>query len=220
MQVAVWIGRFRNAAFLGTVVVLIAGAGVLWLHVARTLTEAKPVNVAGPPPSAIVWGDRVFSSSNQLRDWLDSRGMSYRGWAQRHPAAVRIVDPGKAVPASRNVRRSAPHPRIPPTRATAAAHGVDGRDVSRVIPAIPALAGAILAALAAFAVAFKRGIVRLPPQSKRVAGAVTVRGLRLDRVLIARGFHLARAVDGTAGIYLLAGAGAILVGVGIAALFG
>lgn len=215
MQVAVWIRRFRYAAFLGTVVVLIAGAGVLWLHVARTLTEAKPVKVAGPPPSAIVWGDRVFSTSNQLRAWLDSRGMSYRGWAQRHPAAVRIVDPGKAVPASRN---SAVHPRVPPTRRAAAARGVDGRDANRVITVFAVVA--VFAALAALALAFKRGIVRLPPQSKRLAGAVIVRGLRLDRVLIARGFHLARAVDGTAGIYLLAGAGAILLGVAVAALFG
>jgi hypothetical protein len=80
-----------------------------WVVVARTLTHAKPVHVAGSRPSAIVWGDRVFSSRAQLAGWLTARGGSYRHWSALHPVARSTVE---------HTARKAFRP--PPTRTKAA----------------------------------------------------------------------------------------------------
>lgn len=39
------------------------------------------------PGDSIAWGDRVFSSREQLASWMASRGESYANWARTHPLA-------------------------------------------------------------------------------------------------------------------------------------
>ena len=44
---------------------------------------------------ALVWADRVFTSEQQFSEWLDSRGVDYAAWVERHPG----VAPWEAPPA-------------------------------------------------------------------------------------------------------------------------
>ena len=60
---------------------------MIWLHVAQTIRTAEPASVQAPGPTAVAWGDRVFTSRKQLEVWLEARGLSYRAWAHNHPAA-------------------------------------------------------------------------------------------------------------------------------------
>ena len=62
--------------------------------IAGLLVFAAPGRTAapGPPPSAIVWGDGVFSNRTAIADWLSSRGASYGRWARLHPAARDVVE--------------------------------------------------------------------------------------------------------------------------------
>ena len=36
----------------------------------------------------LVWGGEEFTSKPAFQDWLRERGLSYRRWAERHPAAA------------------------------------------------------------------------------------------------------------------------------------
>ncbi len=53
--------------------------------------EARPA--APGQPGALVWGNGVFANALELDAWLRIRGVSYKTWARRHPAAVRIIAP-------------------------------------------------------------------------------------------------------------------------------
>jgi hypothetical protein len=75
------------------VAVLLAAAALAtawWLVVAQ-LRDAAPVS-SPARPSAIVWGDRVFTSKGALASWLRAHGVDYGRWSSTHPAALRIVD--------------------------------------------------------------------------------------------------------------------------------
>jgi len=86
-------GLRRRCIVLG--VLLIAAAP--WSAVARA--------DIGDRPTAIVWGDNVFSSRADLAAWLASRGATYGRWARLHPEGRAIVEhravrpaPASAVP--------------------------------------------------------------------------------------------------------------------------
>lgn len=73
-------GLRRRCIVLG--VLLIATAP--WSGVARA--------DSGDQPTAIVWGDNVFSSRADLAAWLASRGATYGRWARLHPEGRAIVE--------------------------------------------------------------------------------------------------------------------------------
>lgn len=69
------------------VLVALAAIAIPWYTVARTLADAKPVARSSVSPSGVVWGDRVFTSRDDLTAWLHRRGAAYSVWASRHPHA-------------------------------------------------------------------------------------------------------------------------------------
>ena len=74
----------------GFALAVLVAAGVL-----AFLPRAVKTQPAAPGRSgALVWGDGVFANALELEAWLRIRGASYRTWALRHPAAVKLVAPG------------------------------------------------------------------------------------------------------------------------------
>ena len=73
-------------------VAVIAAAVVAlpWIFAVQKLMSPRPV-VSGANPTALVWGDRVFSSPRSIAGWLSPHGESYKGWAPLHPQAVAIL---------------------------------------------------------------------------------------------------------------------------------
>ena len=61
-----------------------------------------------PPgePGALVWGDGLFTNALELQAWLRIRGVSYKTWAQRHPAGVKLLTP-QPVPLARQPKVAA-----------------------------------------------------------------------------------------------------------------
>jgi hypothetical protein len=59
--------------------------------VGRTIADAKPVIGPFVPPTAVVWGDLVFSSRPPLAAWLHRRGVVFSVWAERHPRASQVL---------------------------------------------------------------------------------------------------------------------------------
>ena len=76
-------------ALLGLVAAAVA-AGVVLLGIVHAF-KTPPSRATVPKPSAIVWGNRVFSSDRALAYWLGERGASYQSWAERHTAASRVI---------------------------------------------------------------------------------------------------------------------------------
>lgn len=73
-----------------------AVAGAILLGTAAFAFVPREVKTNRPPPGqtgALVWGNGVFANALELEAWLRIRGGSYRIWAQRHPAAVKIIAP-------------------------------------------------------------------------------------------------------------------------------
>ena len=140
---------------------ILVGAAVLTLMPRGVKTEQPPPG----SPGALVWGDGLFTNALELQAWLRVRGVSYKTWARRHPAGVKLVapPPGSLRP-SRPAR--APVKKVPakkatpvkekakPSRTTSPAESAASRPDSPaatsgvpswVLPAL--LAGACLAAL-------------------------------------------------------------------------
>src|ERR1043165_7137941 len=88
-------------------------AAVPWIVVAWKLEHAKPVAAPSVQPSAIVWADRVFTSSHALRVGLRAHGVSYTAEAAPPPrsAATIAPKPAAALPTS----TVAPPPAAAPT---------------------------------------------------------------------------------------------------------
>jgi hypothetical protein len=78
------------------IVVALLLAAVPWVVVAWKLEHAKPVAAPSVQPSAIVWADRVFTSSHALKVWLRDHGVSYNAWVAAHPRSAAIIDPKAA----------------------------------------------------------------------------------------------------------------------------
>ena len=55
--------------------------------------EVKPERPPPGSPGALVWGDGQFTNALELQAWLRVRGVSYKTWARRHPAGVKLVAP-------------------------------------------------------------------------------------------------------------------------------
>lgn len=121
----------RALPLLG-IIVLYGAMGYGWWTVAQRMAPAERPKTIGHP-TAIVWGDRVYASPAAFKQWLKARGVRYRSWARRHPAALRIVDPAavktrRPVPTRvagthRVVTRTTPKPAPAPVVSTKRAPG-------------------------------------------------------------------------------------------------
>lgn len=40
-----------------------------------------------PPESTLQWGDEVYTSETQFKEYLDANGLRYSTWVNRHPGA-------------------------------------------------------------------------------------------------------------------------------------
>jgi hypothetical protein len=62
------------------------------LAAALAIWSASVVGSTPPEPplsrSTVLWADRLFTDADDLAAWLNSRGASYRTWAERHPRAA------------------------------------------------------------------------------------------------------------------------------------
>jgi hypothetical protein len=83
-------GLRRRCIVLGVLLLVTAP----WSGVARA--------DSGDQPTAIVWGDNVFSSRADLAAWLASRGATYGRWARLHPEGRAIVE-HRALPSAPTV---------------------------------------------------------------------------------------------------------------------
>ena len=69
----------------------VACIAIPWYVVAQRLHDVTPVSSSATSASAVVWGDRVFSSPKSFAHWLRSHGASYVLWGQRHPDALIVL---------------------------------------------------------------------------------------------------------------------------------
>jgi hypothetical protein len=73
-------------------VVAVAVVAVVWVQVALVLDKPLRQSASTLQPTAVVWGNRVFSDVRSLRRWLMSRGESYSAWSRTHPQARAILE--------------------------------------------------------------------------------------------------------------------------------
>lgn len=52
-----------------------------------------PPTLAAAQPTGLVWADRVFTSRQDLAQWLEARGSSYERWAARHTGVAKTFSP-------------------------------------------------------------------------------------------------------------------------------
>jgi hypothetical protein len=52
----------------------------------------KGNTVAAPPPTSIIWADRVYVSKQDLAKWLRARGGSYQEWAAKHDEMAAVLE--------------------------------------------------------------------------------------------------------------------------------
>ena len=69
----------------------VACIAVPWYAVSQKLRDASPVEPSPSFATAVVWGDRVFSSPKSLGHWLRFHGASYSLWGERHPHARLVL---------------------------------------------------------------------------------------------------------------------------------
>ena len=66
---------------------------------------------------ALVWGDGLFTNPLELQAWLRIRGVTYKEWAQKHPAGVKLLAP-QPVPLAKKpkvvAKKPAPKPAAKP----------------------------------------------------------------------------------------------------------
>ena len=71
---------------------IVACAAAIWLQVVHTIRHPEPIAVPPRPHVAgVVWGHRVYVDVATFRGVLTARGVSYAGWARKHPAAAKII---------------------------------------------------------------------------------------------------------------------------------
>jgi len=81
----------RPAVNYVAVFAAVACIAIPWYAVSQKLRDASPVRPSVSSATAVVWGDRVFSSPSGLRLWLRARGASYAVWGGRHPRALSLL---------------------------------------------------------------------------------------------------------------------------------
>jgi len=81
----------------------LAGAILVGTGVYAFVPTKIESNPAAPGQSgALVWGDGLFTNALELQAWLRIRGVSYKTWARRHPAGVKLIAP-RPVPRARKL---------------------------------------------------------------------------------------------------------------------
>ncbi|MEO5576941.1 MAG: hypothetical protein ABIR67_07925 [Gaiellaceae bacterium] len=129
---------------------------------------------------ALIWGDGVFANALELEAWLRIRGVSYRQWARKHPAAVKLLAPGPK-PATPVKAQAKATPKPAPAKAKAKATPA-AKETVAAPPATPAAAGSeggaslawdpvllgVLALLAVLGGALMTGLSRLSPSSQTI----------------------------------------------------
>jgi hypothetical protein len=68
--------------------VVLAGAAVAGVLPRAVKSDPAPPGHAG----ALVWGNGVFANKLELEAWLRIRGVSYKSFARKHPAAVKLLE--------------------------------------------------------------------------------------------------------------------------------
>jgi hypothetical protein len=120
----------RRLILLAALAAVAAAAFSAWVFVAHVLRSGEPVGSTSLRPTAVVWGNRVFTDRSSIEAWLRVRGVAYPVWAKRNPSLAATIDPA-ARAAARSVRavgarpakkRSAPVPAPAPAAAPAADH--------------------------------------------------------------------------------------------------
>jgi hypothetical protein len=89
--------------------VLGAVVAVPWVYVARQLSNPPAPVQSALHPTAVFWGDRVFTSAAELRAWLHARGVSYDAWANAHPDESAVFEGRRGTPPS-TTSEAAPKP--------------------------------------------------------------------------------------------------------------
>lgn len=115
---------------------LLAAGFAFGLVTAATELTKGPI----PEPAAatsIVWADRVFSTTHDMKVWLRAKGMTYEKWAALHPDASAVLE--------RNGRKAATGP-APSTASATRAAGVSAKPDNTTL-ALVVLAASILGIL-------------------------------------------------------------------------
>ena len=115
-------------------------------------------NPAAPGESgALVWGDGLFTNPLELQAWLRIRGVSYKEWAQKHPAGVKLLapqpvslakkskvakNPAPKPAAKPGVPAAKPTPRVARAPAQTSAQAEETATPNWILPALIACAGA------------------------------------------------------------------------------
>jgi hypothetical protein len=163
--------------------VLLLVAALPWFFVVRTIASAKPIKSQGlGPPNSVVWANRVFSTEHELAVWLRSRGESYRGWANSHPALYRILSHQTGAPATRRAAegKSPSSVRHKPTQRESLSVNPSQQKVSafvrRLVWLLARIALIVVAlALLGFALGPDMLIARIAPNPSVASPAVEIR---------------------------------------------
>jgi hypothetical protein len=75
-----------------SIAVVLISVGVIVYGLGSWSGPEQPGSSLVPPPTAVVWNDRVFVSKAELTRWLRSRGTTYIQWAKRHARAQAILE--------------------------------------------------------------------------------------------------------------------------------
>jgi hypothetical protein len=187
----------------------------VWARVVQTLVQPTEHDAPVGQVSGIVWGGRVFTTSEQLRVFLESRGLSYARWVKAHPYAFTGRTPATTpatVAAAERTRRPATTGTVASTTASSATSSTNAS--VRAAPRVEGSLGTqrlvtLLLITAALALALVATVAA--PALLRLT-----RGLDLDPerrvVVFARGVYL----DPERRLAVLAAGLAILVGLVIA----
>jgi hypothetical protein len=135
----------------------LAAAGFAFGLVTAAIALIGDPSQAAERPTALVWADRVFSTKQGFAAWLESRGGTYEAWADRHPAAVAVLDP--------EARTAAAPTHSTPLRRTAATRALHGASGDSGV-AIGLIVGSVLGLLALLLMV-RLGPVRLPRRHVR-----------------------------------------------------
>jgi hypothetical protein len=69
----------------------VACIAIPWYVVAQKIHDVIPVRAGASSASAVVCGNRVFSSPKSFAHRLRAHGASYAVWGQRHPHALMVL---------------------------------------------------------------------------------------------------------------------------------
>ncbi len=179
-------------------------AGYVWVHAIGALKSSEPVPVTARA-EAVVWGDRVFPNRRRFSIWLNARGISYAGWAAKHPSGVRILEPARAQALARaraSKIAAPPRGRTPPAARVVVPKQATG---ARATGAATPIAGSAWPDLRPFAflLAGLLGILSLLPRS--VAWKLT--GHRVELIREGRYYLFASALSLGLGLLVVSIAG-------------